>query len=669
MQEIREIVYIITTPSQTARTASRIAGLQPPTGGLVEQTASMRNTLLTTSSATTYADLVKSGNASSIGAAMNLSFTPRADEQDQTGGQEAKSDFNATMRQLASEQTRTLEVKKNTELSIRMNQTMKEKHDADLPDTERIAMWMSQLTRNTPPGLRDVIWGKSRNINFAIASVIAARAIEHYKDPGAQDLPEKDVKVLAPIMDLIKKAAKASRVLDNQAVALRLGGIEMFDSDFAFEILCEIYTVDQILTDGIVVLNSRLTGASGNGSLAATKEKHTCFGELKLSSIGLIEMWRQKVSSIYESIELEIQKLKAMMPKPDDSYSVSTKKIMDQAVLVEKMIHSYAEMCNVIDPEIAETLNVSYTSIILRYLSIAEAIIQFGESEAGKITSKLFSQNCEVFLIDVKLKLEETAPIASQAQAVIQLAIALEESTKQAVRDMYKQEAHDLIDKKITFQVPNLPSISIQPNGRGGGPGGAQAARNAVISDGANGGTYSGNGDRSDNRGGKGGHNGRHGDKGGRNSGRGGGTGDGAGGRTQKEPEKYDSQNRRVPHSDKPTPGRQQRENDSPWDPTCGVWFWDKTRWMRQCVAGEDGKINAWHYCDICGNHGHKSELCGEADEADAADGASVRSGQSAAQTLAINVNALRAGLDGLPPGQEELMLEVDEDGVQYINA
>ena len=89
---------------------------------------------------------------------------------------------------------------------------------------------------------------------------------------------------------------------------------------------------------------------------------------------------------------------------------------------------------------------------------------------------------------------------------------------------------------------------------------------------------------------------------------------------------------------------------------------------MRQCVAGEDGKVNTMRYCDICGNHGHKSELCGEAGEADATDGASVRSGQSSAQTLAINVNALRAGLDGLPPGQEEIMLEVDEDGVQYIN-
>ena len=87
---------------------------------------------------------------------------------------------------------------------------------------------------------------------------------------------------------------------------------------------------------------------------------------------------------------------------------------------------------------------------------------------------------------------------------------------------------------------------------------------------------------------------------------------------------------------------------------------------MRKCVAGEDGKVNTWHYCDICGNHGHKSELCAEAD---ATDGVSVRSGQSAGQTLSINVNALRAGLDGLPPGQEELMLEVDEEGVQYINA
>ena len=233
---------------------------------------------------------------------------------------------------------------------------------------------------------------------------------------------------------------------------------------------------------------------------------------------------------------------------------------------------------------------------------------------------------------------------------------------------MYVQEAHDLIDQKITFQVPNLPSISNQPNGPGGGPGGAggaQAARNAVITDGANGGTYSGNGDRNDYRGGRGGHNSR---QGGRNGGRNGGPGDGAGGRTQKEPEKFDSKNRHAPHSDKPTPGRQQRQKDSPWDPTCGVWFWDKTRWMRQCVAGDDGKINAWHYCDICGNHGHKPELCAETGEADATDGASVRSGQSSAQTLAINVNALRAGLDGLPPGQEEIMLEVDEDGVQYIN-
>ena len=79
---------------------------------------------------------------------------------------------------------------------------------------------------------------------------------------------------------------------------------------------------------------------------------------VELTSGTGIEMWRQKVSSIYESIEKEITKLKTMMPKPTDSYSVLTKNIMDQAVVVEKMIHSYAEMCNGIEPEVAETLNV-----------------------------------------------------------------------------------------------------------------------------------------------------------------------------------------------------------------------------------------------------------------------------------------------------------------------
>ena len=49
------------------------------------------------------------------------------------------------------------------------------------------------------------------------------------------------------------------------------------------------------------------------------KEKHTCFGDLTLSSVGLIEMWRQTVSSILESIEKEITKLKTMMPAPTES--------------------------------------------------------------------------------------------------------------------------------------------------------------------------------------------------------------------------------------------------------------------------------------------------------------------------------------------------------------
>ena len=118
----------ITTPSLTVQKANRVAGMPPPTGGLIEQTPSVRNTLLATS---TYADLVKGGNMSSIGgsiSAMNLDFTPKVEEKAQTGGQEATLDFNATMRHLASERTRTLAMKQNTELSFRMNQTMKEKH-------------------------------------------------------------------------------------------------------------------------------------------------------------------------------------------------------------------------------------------------------------------------------------------------------------------------------------------------------------------------------------------------------------------------------------------------------------------------------------------------------------------------------------------------------------
>ena len=59
------------------------------------------------------------------------------------------------------------------------------------------------------------------------------------------------------------------------------------------------------------------------------------------------------MSSIYESIEKQIRKLKTMMARPDDTYSESTRKVLDQAVAVEKMIHSYAEMCNGIEPEVA----------------------------------------------------------------------------------------------------------------------------------------------------------------------------------------------------------------------------------------------------------------------------------------------------------------------------
>ena len=94
----------------------------------------------------TFIDVLR-GNATGLGA-VNLQGELA---QMGDGAEETTLDFNATMRQLASEQARTLVMKNNTEFSVRMSQTMKEKHDPDLPETERIAMWMSQLTRNTPP--------------------------------------------------------------------------------------------------------------------------------------------------------------------------------------------------------------------------------------------------------------------------------------------------------------------------------------------------------------------------------------------------------------------------------------------------------------------------------------------------------------------------------------
>ena len=328
------------------------------------------------------------------------------------------------------------------------------------------------------------------------------------------------------------------------------------------------------------------------------------------------------------------------------------------------------------DEDTVEAVNVPYSSTLLKFFGIAEAVIQYGDTDAGKITAKIFAQNCDEFMVKVEEILSEEGPIATLAPKILREARNAEESTRKSVRDMFQKQSDLAIDQRIDAQVPNLPNILT----KSGVAKGTQAARYVGAPpppDGTNGGTYGGrNGGPGNGRPGRGGRHGGRGDGGRGDGGRGGRIGGRVGGRTGGGRNEqnggnvtYDSQNRRVPHSTEPTPGRQQREVDPKWDPTCGVWFWQNNRWMRRSVAGEDGQTHNWNYCDICGNHGHKPELCGEAGEADATDGASVRSGQSAAQSLAINVNALRAGLDGLPPGQEELMLEVDEDGVQYINA
>ena len=60
--------------------------------------------------------------------------------------------------------------------------------------------------------------------------------IEYYKDPQSPDLPAADIKVIEPIVEMVNMAGQTGRVLDNQAVALRLTGVETFSSPFVFSI-------------------------------------------------------------------------------------------------------------------------------------------------------------------------------------------------------------------------------------------------------------------------------------------------------------------------------------------------------------------------------------------------------------------------------------------------
>ena len=86
------------------------------------------------------------------------------------------------------------------------------------------------------------------------------------------------------------------------------------------------------------------------------------------------------------------------------------------------MIYSYAEMSTDIDEADIEKLNVPWTMILLKYFGIAEAVIQFGDTDAGKITAKIFAKDCETFIREVERILSEDGPIASLAHRIIQQA-------------------------------------------------------------------------------------------------------------------------------------------------------------------------------------------------------------------------------------------------------
>ena len=645
------------TPSRTGNTVKRLTGRSAqdrmsPSGPLSSRSP---NVPLTSS----FVDALR-GNASGLSLeGMNLQAELGQEQQMDDGASEghARQSWSERMRQKAAGVPKAL-VLVDGGVGTGYQQFLKERHNASMSNDELIATYKNQLLQGTPLKLRGIFWGNLNELNYSISAYIAELVMEHYADSEVTDLPAEDESVLEPIMTMIE----TTPILNNQTVKMRLMGKNFYGSPFVYKALCVIFTCDQELTSAISILNARLGWMNGAAAGVALKEQPTCFGDLKLRSVGSITAWRQSTSRVLETLKKEIDNFRTKMPDPQESFSGSVKEILGQAVELEKMIYSYVEMSTDKDEATVKALNVPYSSILLKFFGIAEAVIQYGDSDAGKITAKIFAQNCDEFMVKAEEIFSQEGPVAALAPEIMREAHIVEESTRKSVRDMYQQQSDLAIDQRIDAQVPNLPNIKT----KSGVAKGTQAARYVGAPPppvGTNGGTYRGrNGGPGNGTPGRGGrHGGRGGRIGGRVGGRTGGGDEQNGGHVT-----YDSQNRQIPHSAEPTPGRQRREVDPKWDPTCGAWYWQDTRWMRRCVAGEDGQTQNWKYCDICGNHGHKPELC---PEADAMDGASVHSGQSAAQSLAFNVNALRAGLDALPPGQEEIVLEVDEDGVQHINA
>ena len=239
-------------------------------------------------------------------------------------------------------------------------------------------------------------------------------------------------------------------------------GTKFYESPFVYHALCVIFTCDQELMSAIGILNARLGRLNGAAAGVALKEQPTCFGDLTLKSVGSITAWRQSTSMVLETIKKEIAKFRIEMPNPTDSFSVSVTNILEHAVELEKIIYSYAEMSTETEEDTIDALNVPYSTILLKYFGIAEAVIQYGDTDAGKITAKIFAQNCIKFMTETEEILSDDGPIVSLGPKIIRQAQIAEESTRKSVCDMYQQQADLSIDQRIDAQVPNLPNIANQ---------------------------------------------------------------------------------------------------------------------------------------------------------------------------------------------------------------
>ena len=74
------------------------------------------------------------------------------------------------------------------------------------------------------------------------------------------------------------------------------------------------------------------------------------------------------------------------LPKEDES--VLAPIMTGRAVELEQMIYSFVEMLTDKDEDTVEAVNVSYSSTLLKFFGIAEAVIQYGDTDVALVSQQ-----------------------------------------------------------------------------------------------------------------------------------------------------------------------------------------------------------------------------------------------------------------------------------------